>query len=852
MTAITKRIRHWALCGAAAGALAFSAGGVQAASAAPQDFDLKAQSLDAALHAVAIATGRAILAPSQLLAGKQAPPLKGHYTPDQAFKALLVGSGLEVSLVGDTVIIKDPPGPGEASAAKDGTSTDVVVVTGSHIRGAQPAAPVRNIDRDDIEKSGYAEVGDVIRSLPESYAGGQNPGVQTGAGATNEANQNTTNASSVNLRGLGSDATLVLVDGHRLVPDGLFEAPDISAIPLAAVQRIEVVTDGASALYGSDAVAGVVNFILRKSYDGAEFSQRIGGATEGGGFEQTYGVLGGKSWDGGHVLASLEYDRQEAITVAQRRFTSTAAPIDDLLQPQDRFSAFVNLSQDLTPWATFHLDALYSQRQTGSPFEETVNDPFYDTLTTVRTYWVTPSLTLTLPAGWTAEIDGSAAQSHDHQAVLYAGGAYFVDYRNTSNSLEANASGSLLNLPGGALKIALGAGYRHEVFSDIDTLPTHDVGARDIGYIYGEADAPLVSPSDSRLGLHALELSLAGRYEHYSDFGGTTNPKVGLRYAPVDGVTLRATWGTAFKAPQFIQTVSDRNIFLYSAADLGSSQSGTALLNYGGNPNLKPERSSSWTAGIDWSPPRLPSLKASLTYFHIDYTGRIVQPINALGVALSSPLYAPFVTPDPPAAQQALAIATARAFYNYSPGAYDPSQVVALVEDHYLNAAAQKIDGVDLSVRKSFLLAQGGLNLFGTASWLRITQRTLPTLPAVPLTGTLFNPPKLRVRSGLTWTFDSLAATGVINYIDGETDNGVTPSVPVASWTTVDFNLSYKLPKITPVLSGAEASLSITNAFDQAPPFARGASVQFPGVNFDSTNASAIGRYVALTLKERF
>jgi outer membrane receptor protein involved in Fe transport len=311
MTAITKRIRHWALSGVAAGAIAFWASGVQAAGgAAPQDFDLKAQSLDASLHAVAIATGRAVLAPSPLLAGKQAPALKGHYTPDQAFKALLAGSRLEMSLVGDTVIIKDPPSPGETSEVKDDKSADVVVVTGSHIRGAQPAAPIRNIDRDDIEQSGYAAVGDVVRSLPESYAGGQNPGVQTGAGATNEANQNTTNASSVNLRGLGSDATLVLVDGHRLVPDGLFEAPDISAIPLGAVQRIEVVTDGASALYGSDAVAGVVNFILRKSYDGVEFSQRVGGATEGGGLEQTYGMLGGQSWESGHVLASLEYDRQ--------------------------------------------------------------------------------------------------------------------------------------------------------------------------------------------------------------------------------------------------------------------------------------------------------------------------------------------------------------------------------------------------------------------------------------------------------------------------------------------------------------------------------------------------------------
>lgn len=845
MTAIIRDIRHWALAGVAAGAMALSAGGAQAAGGvAPRDFDLKAQSLDTALHAVADLTGRAVLAPSRLLAGKQAPALKGRYTPDAAFRALLAGSGLEMSLVGDTVIVRDPPADGDATA--------VVVVTGSHIRGAQPAAPVRDIQRDEIEQSGYAEVGDLLRSLPESYAGGQNPGVQTGAGATNEANQNTTNASSVNLRGLGGDATLVLVDGHRLVPDGLFEAPDISSIPLAAVQRVEVVTDGASALYGSDAVAGVVNFILRKTYDGAEFSQRIGGATQGGGFAQTYGALGGRTWASGHILANLEYARQEAITVAQRRFTSTAAPVDNLLQPQDRLSTFVNLGQDLTPWASLRLDALYAKRQTGNLFEETASGPAYDTLTKVETYWIAPSLALTLPAGWSGDIDGVLARAHDHQTILYTGGAFHADYHNTAQSLEANASGALLNLPSGTLKIALGAGYRRETFSDTDSLPTHEVGARDIGFVYGEADAPLVTPSDSRPGLRALDLSLAGRYEHYSDFGGATNPKLGLRYEPVDGLTLRATWGTSFKAPQFIQMVSDRNVFLYPAAVLGSSQTGGALLNYGGNPHLKPERSKSWTVGLDWSPPSLRAFKVSLTYFRINYTHRIVQPINALGTALSSPLYAPFVTANPTAAEQAAAIAAARAFYNYSGGAYDPSQVVALVEDHYVNASAQTIDGFDLSLRKAFQIAGGGLDVFGAVSGLRIVQKTLPTTPSVTLSGTLFNPPKLRLRSGLTWTHGGLAATGVINYIAGETDNGVTPSVPVASWTTVDLNLAYSLAKTAPILPGLVASVSVTNAFDQAPPFARGAAAQFPGVYFDSTNTSPIGRYVALTLKERF
>src|SRR5690606_31931103 len=127
-------------------------------------------------------------------------------------------------------------------------------------------------DRQDIERSGYATTQDLVRSLPQNLStvsdttfGAANGGIDTGYGG-----------SGVNLRGLGSESTLVLVNGRRLAAAGRGDFVDVSLIPLSAVERVEILTDGASAIYGSDAVGGVVNLILRKNFEGAETRLRYG------------------------------------------------------------------------------------------------------------------------------------------------------------------------------------------------------------------------------------------------------------------------------------------------------------------------------------------------------------------------------------------------------------------------------------------------------------------------------------------------------------------------------------------------------------------------------------------------
>src|SRR5690606_8001658 len=111
------------------------------------------------------------------------------------------------------------------------------------------------------------------------------PGIAAGSGSNN---QNITGGSALNLRGLGVDATLTLLNGRRLSYGGFAQAVDLSIIPVAAVSRIEILTDGASALYGTDAVAGVANVILNRDFEGVNAATRYGFATDGGGNERQF------------------------------------------------------------------------------------------------------------------------------------------------------------------------------------------------------------------------------------------------------------------------------------------------------------------------------------------------------------------------------------------------------------------------------------------------------------------------------------------------------------------------------------------------------------------------------------
>src|SRR6185312_1480191 len=119
--------------------------------------------------------------------------------------------------------------------------------------------------------------------------------------------------SGLNLRGLGPDATLTLLNGRRMSYDGLFQAVDISAIPADAVDRIEIMPDGASAIYGSDAVGGVANVILKRDFNGVTVGTRYGGATDGGLITHEYNVTAGTTWATGGLIVAGEKTSSDPI-----------------------------------------------------------------------------------------------------------------------------------------------------------------------------------------------------------------------------------------------------------------------------------------------------------------------------------------------------------------------------------------------------------------------------------------------------------------------------------------------------------------------------------------------------------
>jgi outer membrane receptor protein involved in Fe transport len=192
-----------------------------------------------------------------------------------------------------------------------------VVVTGSRIRrvDAETANSVTVIDAQAIQNSGYQTVGDIIQRLPSVSGNGVSPAVNNGGGF---------GESTIDLRGLDAKRTLVLVDGRRQGIVGASDATDVNQIPVNMIDHIEVLTEGAGAVYGSDAVGGVVNFITKKNTDGLELNADYGKTTHADGPQHGFNILFGKQVDNFHVEAGGSYFQQKGVYAADRSYSKYA------------------------------------------------------------------------------------------------------------------------------------------------------------------------------------------------------------------------------------------------------------------------------------------------------------------------------------------------------------------------------------------------------------------------------------------------------------------------------------------------------------------------------------------------
>ncbi|WP_448479174.1 TonB-dependent receptor [Pseudoxanthomonas mexicana] len=225
---------------------------------------------------------------------------------------------------------------GAAFAQEATTTLDKVEVTGSRIKrtDVETSQPVFSLTREDIQAQGLTSIGDVIQNLTSN-----------GTALNTTYNNGGNGETRVSLRNLGSNRTLVLVNGRRWVAGtGLGGATDLNTIPTAAVERIEVLKDGASAIYGSDAIAGVVNVILRTDFDGAEANAYYGQFSQGDGAKESYDITIGSSGERFSAMFGAGYVKEDPVMAGDREIS--AVPV---------FGTGVSLGSTTTPNGRFAL-----------------------------------------------------------------------------------------------------------------------------------------------------------------------------------------------------------------------------------------------------------------------------------------------------------------------------------------------------------------------------------------------------------------------------------------------------------------------------------------------------------------
>ena len=384
---IVKRVVEQLMRGAAAllMVLGLSVAGIEPGVAAidlaqQRQFDIAPQQLSSALLKFSAQSDIQVTVPGQLAEGKQSAGVVGKFNAGSALAILLKDTTLRYDVVdGSTVVITGPaerkaarndyqkisnptlaaamaPSGQEiklaqapstttaqassvqaqssvspAAASASGADITEIVVTGTSIKGldAVGALPVTVLKAEDIARTGATSAEDLFRYISSASSSGstvqaQATGFQTGS------------ISTISLRGLGSARTLILINGRRSAPYGggstgtAGNSVDISAIPIGAIERVEVLQDGASAIYGSDAIAGVVNFILREDFQGIDTSVMAGAPTrDGGGTEEHasfFGGIGDLKTDRYNITLGLSFDHVGDILGASRPFATRYSP----------------------------------------------------------------------------------------------------------------------------------------------------------------------------------------------------------------------------------------------------------------------------------------------------------------------------------------------------------------------------------------------------------------------------------------------------------------------------------------------------------------------------------------------
>jgi outer membrane receptor protein involved in Fe transport len=816
--------------------------------------------------------------------------------------------------------------------AAEGGGVEEVVVTGSRIaRGSdfESPSPVITVDRDAIERSGYNNLQQLMEKMPANG---------NGAFSTRGNNQDSTanGAASISLRGLGADATLVLVNGRRVAISSFAENittnfVDINSIPVSAIERVEVLKDGSSAVYGSDAVAGVVNIILRKDYEGLELSGGYGSAD---GYDETTGSaiwgFGGENsnvtmivdyWKnsnlfnsergplgtadqtsrGGQDLrSSRSFPGRFDVTLAngsvERRLDPACTPdscpynygVWNVLIPESERTGFMLLAhQGLGAGMEVFGEFAYQHNNSfaqgaPTPLDDTAGltvpitnpgNPFPDATGVIainrfRTVDAGPRqwdistdnargvLGLRGSLGeWNWEVAAQRARSKSEQSGDRSMGWVRTDFLQTAinngtynpfggvhnpqdvinsittslvrrgestlTSYDGEISGDLFDLPAGTVRMAAGAEYREEAISDIPddqfqrglifgTEAVSAAASRDEWAAFVEFSVPI---------LKSLELSLAGRYDDYSDFGDTTNPKVALRWAPIESLAFRASWGTGFRAPSLAQIglgpSQESQFFIDTYGCAAGVPGACAPLDYtiifSGNPNLKPEKSDTMNFGVAWRP--TDRIEVTVDYWDIKQKHKIDE------VPFGFTYLNNCATQTSTTCQR---------------GAPLPGQALGglqSIQSTFINIGEQNASGIDLGGYLGFDVGPGTMTLgLNYTHLLNFEKVELTQDGSAFVTRSLegeYEYPEDRASLTADWGTEAFGIFAAVNYVgpfqdqpdfdfDGVLDYDQHDTRDVKEFTTVNLQARYT------GLQNVTFLVGVDNVFDEQPPFAVG------------------------------
>ena len=840
-------------------------------------------------------------------------------------------------------------------ASEPESEVEKIVVTGTFIKGIEPVGTnVVGMSSDDIIESGAMDTNQLLAQIPQITSAFNQvptlPALDPGNSIVRPQLRNFGNTS-------GGSTTLVLVDGHRSVNAGvLITAPDPSVIPPGILERVDVVPDGGSSIYGSDAVAGVINFITKKRFDGTELTARYGSSD---GYDATdINITTGTEWDDGGVYVSYSFFKNSALlgeeldwykqsdesqgyclpgTVFSEGTSyalpnlepNTIAQCDNLdktpfVPAQERHSVFSAFSQDLSASTTIDVKAYYSSKQTdlyqdmaisNISGEITNANPYYrplnamDTGTqTVRFSYGTQKRDHQLKQyGISAEVNSELNDDWEVVALMNYGRSKLelttstLDFAAQSNALSATnidlalnpydplstnpsvlasifydnedvgqqtmkngrviLNGSIYELEGGDAKVAFGAEFLNEkteiqVGLDRETIAKKSP-SRDVNSIFGEVILPIVSSQNAVSGIEMLQVSASLRWDDYSDWGSTSNAKLGLTYQPVDWLNIRANWGESFNAPSLADTTGapDSRIMLFSSSpfvnendDIDTNRPSAIIA--GGNPDLQPQEAETWSVGFDITPLSLDDLKISLTYYEIEMTNAIGNMFAAvfipLGVqSLFNPAYSNYTIIDPSrASTESLATnlpiinnghGSIESFYNDQDG-----QPYAILDWRRQNLGKVSQNGIDFNVSYSFdtSMAEIAFNLGGSYLLGRDVSAAVGQTPVNETRSPGVS--QLSTLANVNAVFEEFYLGATVRYSKGyDLNPDISGQSRVASFTTVDLFGSYELESLDATLS-----LNLLNILDREPPVYRAAQ--------GFANGSTLGRLLQVGITKRF